>query len=93
MPTLDPVAKKTTPTAKEVNEFHENSDLDGSPKAQHHSLGSSPNQASPGNHTHDGGSSQQLLAGVTLTGSKGGNAALASVVAALVGLGATDATT
>lgn len=93
MPKLDPIEKKASPTAKEVNEFHENDDVDGSPKAHHHSLGANANQASPGNHTHDGGSSQQLLAGVTLTGSKGGNAALASVVAALVVLGATDATT
>lgn len=35
----------------------------------------------------------QLLAGVTLTGSRGGNIALLSVIQALVALGATDSTT
>ena len=38
-------------------------DKDGGPYAQHHTLGSAPNQASPGNHTHDGGSSVELELG------------------------------
>lgn len=93
MPTVDPVEKKAKPTSKEVGDFHENADKDGGLKALHHTLGSSPMQASPGDHIHDGGSSKLLLEGVTLTGAKAGNAALASVIAALVQLGATDATT
>lgn len=92
MPTRDPLDKTPKPTAKEVNEFHEKSDKDGGPKAQHHTLGPSPNQASPGNHTHDGGTSPSLLEGSVLSGSRGGNAALPSIIAALVQLGATDNT-
>lgn len=96
MPVADPLDKKQRPTAKEVNEFHENDDVDGSPNAHHHTLGPNTGQASPGNHSHDGGSSQEIfpLAGTTLSGNKTGNPspALSSVIAALVKLGATDAT-
>lgn len=46
--------------AKEVREFHLRADTDGSPKAIHHTLGPGPNQAAPGNHTHDGGQSATL---------------------------------
>jgi hypothetical protein len=76
-----------------VAKLHQRDDTDASKNAHHHSLGPSANQASPGNHNHDGTSSTQLLAGVTLAGAKGGNIALGSVIAALVGLGATDSTT
>jgi hypothetical protein len=76
-----------------VEKLHQNADTDNNQLAVHHTLGPGHNQASPGDHSHDGGTSTQLLEGVTLSGSKGGNAALASVVAALVGLGATDSTT
>lgn len=89
MPASDP--KK--PSQKEVQDFHTYSDKDGSPQAQHHSLGAGADQAAPGNHSHDGGSSKFLLEGVTLTGAKAGNTALASVINALVTLGATDSTT
>lgn len=81
------------PSPDIVDDFHTNSDLDSRTQAQHHTLGASPTQASPGDHTHDGGTSALLLGGIQLTGSKGGNAALASVIAALVKLGATDSTT
>jgi hypothetical protein len=76
-----------------VTTFHRNDDLDVAKDSHHHSIGISSAQASAGNHTHDGSNSVQLLDGVTLTGAKGGNAALASVCAALVVLGATDNTT
>ena len=92
MPTRDPIDKSPKPTAKEVNEFHENSDKDGGTKAQHHTLGAAAYQASPGNHTHDGGSSVSLLEGVNLTGSRGASTAMTSIIAALVQLGATDQT-
>lgn len=88
----DPLTKKTSPSQKEVSDFHTNADTDGGPKAKHHTLGANPNQSSPGNHTHDGGSSTLLLEGTTISGSRGGNAAVASIIAALVKLGATDAT-
>jgi hypothetical protein len=88
-------ASKEKPSAKEVSDFHTHADTDGSAKAAHHTLGPGPAQASPGNHSHDGGASVQIipLSGITIAGAKGGNAALASVINALVFLGATDSTT
>lgn len=80
------------PEAKVVNEFHTNDDLDRDAASHHHSLGPNANQASPGSHRHDGSDSVLLLQGITLAGAKGGNVALASVIAALVNLGATDNT-
>lgn len=89
------MAEKTTwkdlhngppPTPDQSKKQHDKSDKDGSPKSIHHTLGPGPNQASPGNHTHDGGNSaalDQIMAGVTITGSRGGNAALASLLTAL----------
>lgn len=79
--------------AKAVDDFHRNSDLDQRAESQHHTLGPAPAQASPGNHTHDGGSSAPLWQGDTITGSRGGNIALNSTIALLVKKGATDATT
>lgn len=75
-----------------VNDFHKSSDLDSSSTAQHHSLGIKANQASPGDHNHDGRSSRRLLEGVSITGDYSSNTVLPSVVAALVALGATDLT-
>lgn len=43
-----------------VRALHHNADTDGSPKSVHHTLGPGPNQAAPGNHTHDGGQSATL---------------------------------
>lgn len=64
---------------------HLNDDADRGPYALHHTLGKLPAQAAPGNHTtHNLG---------TLTGSKASGAALNSVIAMLVKLGAIDNTT
>jgi hypothetical protein len=49
-------------SAGEVNDFHSNSDVDKSTLAQHHTLGPQPNQASPGDHNHDGRNSKRLSA-------------------------------
>ena len=76
-----------------VGQIHRNDDLDVAKDAHHHTIGMQSNQSAAGNHAHNGSDSPQLLAGVTLTGAKGGNAALASVCAALALLGATDTTT
>jgi len=81
------------PSSNVVDDFHTNSDVDTRPESQHHTLGPSDTQASPGNHQHDGGTSPLLLTGFTITGSRGGNTALQSVIACLVRLGATDSTT
>lgn len=89
---LDPV-QGDVPKESEVRKLHTKSDVDGSKNAQHHTLGSGPNQAAPGDHDHRGGTSVELLKGVTISGARGGNTALASVIAALVDLGATDSTT
>lgn len=45
----------------EVKRLHNNSDIDESPRAQHHTLGILPNQASPGDHNHDGRTSRKLV--------------------------------
>jgi|TARA_R110000796_G_scaffold14138_1_gene46324 hypothetical protein len=44
----------------EVKTLHRDSDVDESPIAQHHTLGILSNQASPGDHTHDGRSSSKI---------------------------------
>ena len=71
---------------------HYHSDVDSSQQAQHHSLGTSRNQASPGNHIHDGVTSPKLgplqmapggnatVPALVLTGSKGGNVALTNLI-------------
>lgn len=80
-------------TSEEVDDFHTNSDVDLRLEAQHHTLGPGPNQAAPGNHTHDGGDSQLLLEGETITGSRSSDAWRLSVNAILVRMGATDSST
>jgi hypothetical protein len=77
--------------AKEVNDFHTHSDVDSSWRAQHHTLGTKHDQAASGDHKHD---LTQLMAGVTLTGAKGGNVALANLITELsLAFGFTDGTT
>jgi hypothetical protein len=73
------------PSAQEVRAFHEKADTDSSVKSQHHTLGTSRNQASFGSHIHDGVDSKLLGtgAGFVLTGAKGGNVALANLIAML----------
>jgi hypothetical protein len=69
----------------EVNRLHQRDDVDKSAFSHHHTLGPKRNQASPGDHTHTGYTSRKLGygAGLTVTGSKGGNAALASLITML----------
>lgn len=47
-------------TFQQVKDFHLNSDVDQSFIAQHHTLGPLTNQASPGDHIHDGSTSKKL---------------------------------
>jgi hypothetical protein len=47
-------------SAGAVNDFHANSDVDKSTISQHHTLGIQPNQASPGDHNHDGRNSRRI---------------------------------
>jgi len=55
----------------EVKQLHQDSDIDESPIAQHHTLGILPNQASPGDHVHDGRTSKKInlnnLQGVSIS--------------------------
>lgn len=88
------MADLTKPSAQEVKDLHTNADTDGERTSAHHTLGPRHNQSSPGDHTHDGGDSKLLLDGITITGAKGGNTALANVISILVNnFGATDGTT
>lgn len=80
-------------SAAEVTAFHTKSDVDSGKQSQHHTLGGGPNNAAPGNHSHTASDTAPLLDGVILTGAKGGNAAVASIISALVNLGAIDNTT
>ena len=83
-----------TPPNEVVELFHRNASVDTRPEDIHHRLGNGPNSAAAGNHKHNGSDSPLLGQGIVITGSKGGNAAVASVVAAMVKiLGVTDNTT
>jgi hypothetical protein len=63
-------------------------------KQEARTLGPGNLQASPGDHKHDGITSKKLMTGITISGSKGGNAALADLITKLAAaLGFTDATT
>lgn len=77
--------KPASPPPREVKLFHSRSDVDSATSAQHHTLGISHNQASTGDHIHDGKSTRKLGygLGLTLTGSKGGNVALANLITLL----------
>lgn len=55
------------PSPEEVSKFHSNSDKDSSSVAQHHSLGIDANQASAGNHNHNGKNSKKLGKGLDLS--------------------------
>lgn len=85
-----------SPPARDVNLFHTNSDLDSSAQAQHHSIGVKHDQASSGDHVHDGVGSRKLGTGqsLVLTGAKGGNVALTNLIALLKNfIDFTDSTT
>ena len=44
--------------AQDVSRYHQNSDIDSSSLAQHHTLGTQSNQAVAGDHTHNGRNSR-----------------------------------
>lgn len=83
------------PTAQAARDAHRQSDVDSSPQSMHHTLGTARNQSSPGNHIHDGISSPKLgpmlintsgsdlTPALSISGSRGGNAAVASIIALL----------
>ncbi len=54
------VTSGDAPSALQVNNLHRQSDVDSSQQSQHHTLGIHRNQASPGDHIHDGVTSKKL---------------------------------
>lgn len=81
------------PQPNVVADFHTNDDIDSSKEAHHHSIGTNESQAAAGSHVHNGSDSYQLLTQAEVTGSRGGNTALASVIAILTSMGAKDSST
>lgn len=95
-PRQDPKPKKEDPSpgSRIVEQFHKNADTNTRKESIHHTLGSAPSQASPGDHNHNGGSSRKLLESYTLSGSKSNPTTMwPSILQCLVRLGATDNTT
>lgn len=54
------------PSSEQTNKAHANSDVDSAVTAQHHRLGTGHNQASPGDHKHDGHTSKLVGKGKDL---------------------------
>lgn len=79
-----------SPAPQIVNRLHSRSDVDTSTESQHHTLGLKSNQASPGDHLHDGRSSKKLLEGITLPSDTTSAGWRTAVGQALVRLGATQ---
>lgn len=75
--------QKVAPPPEEVNFFHTRGDTDSSQTAAHHTLGIKHDQASPGDHIHNGQNSKMIMEGVTITGSTSGNVALQNLITAL----------
>lgn len=87
--------RNPSPEPKVVRQFHARSDVDSSTLSQHHTIGIGHNQATAGDHIHDGTSSRRIgqNKGLAVTGSKAGNAALASLLAMLANVIDFDDTT
>lgn len=78
--------------ALDLVRLHNKADTDAQPLAVHHTLGPRGFQASPGDHMHDGRTSRKLYGDtpVAITGSRGGNVALANLLNQLDTLGIID---
>jgi hypothetical protein len=59
--------KAAGPDPREVNNFHSRDDVDSSTTAHHHTLGIKHDQASPGDHVHDGRGSRKIGYGMGLS--------------------------
>ena len=92
-PDRDVKSPDPSPSAEIVRQFHKNSDVDVRPESIHHTLGAGKNQATAGDHNHNGGNSKLLLEGYTITGSRSAGTTITSIIAALVRLGAKDEST
>jgi hypothetical protein len=63
------------PSSTDVSKAHTNADTDTSVTAIHHSLGILHNQASPGDHKHDGKTSKKIGKGINIAFPTTANAA------------------
>ena len=89
-------SKSSSYSSGDSDSLHARCDVDSSIFASHHTLGSGPNQAAPGFHVHDGVRTPKIGQGLgfVITGSRGGNAAVASIIAMLAKvIDFTDSTT
>ena len=87
-------AQRSSPPPEAVSQFHARDDVDSSQTAHHHTLGVKHDQASPGDHKHERQGSRQIKEGITVSGSKAGNLALADLIPKLAAaLGFVDGTT
>jgi hypothetical protein len=93
MATAEPSSMAAKPDSKQVEDFHTNDDVDVRSESHHHTLGYGRTQAALGDHNHQNGNGAPIFEGMTVTGSKGGNTALGSLLAVLVQFGLTDSTT
>lgn len=57
----DDLSKWSNVSPADVRKLHARADVDLGPRSLHHTLGTSRNQASPGDHTHDGVTSKQII--------------------------------
>lgn len=75
----------TSPEPRLVAQFHNRSDVDAGIMSQHHTLGIRHVNAAYGDHSHNNKNSAKIgtKSGVVITGSKGSNAALASLISML----------
>lgn len=75
----------SSPPPGVVKRLHQRDDLDASVVAHHHTLGIKHVQSSYGDHNHDARTSRRVGTGLglTITGSKAGNAAIASIITML----------
>lgn len=71
--------------SRQINALHRRCDVDSKATAFHHTLGVQRNQASPGDHVHDGKASKLAGAGLNLSisGTKNTAASEDSIVAML----------
>lgn len=74
-----------SPPPREVAQFHNRSDVDAGIMSQHHTLGIRHVNAAYGDHSHNNKNSVKIgtKSGVVVTGSRAGNAALASLLTML----------
>lgn len=83
-----------SPSSLVVDRFHKNAAVDTRAEDIHHTIGTNPDQAASGSHTHNGGDSSLLIEGFTISGSKSNPATvLPSIINILTRLGAEDTTT